>query len=167
LDANGPIGVGRTPGSFTDGFIIDGRHPKGPSFVGTQGAPMAGTPFVYGNAGPPRGYAWYDSGHRIAFYGQGCCAWHEVALAAGAPPPPVPVADRDLSNVATEHGIKLGMSVTQVEAIYGKSTPYRVRGFPTFSAISYVHTIDKNCVQGQIFAFDRNALVFIHFYDGC
>src|ERR1700685_172127 len=47
-----------------------------------------GTSFSHGDAGPPRGSVVYDPVHRIAFFGEGCCSYFSVVLAADVTPPP-------------------------------------------------------------------------------
>jgi hypothetical protein len=71
--------------------------------------PDGGTFFVYGAAGPPRGTIYYDPAHRIAFFAQGCCAWHETVLTETKTPPPVRVRETDLRRVHTKAGVTLGM----------------------------------------------------------
>jgi hypothetical protein len=137
---------------FTDGFL---SYPQG------------GTPFVYGESGPPRGTAVYDYTHAIAFYSQGCCAWHETVLAARVKAPPMRVADRNLRYVHTVHGIALGDTFKHVEALYGSAVPQSIPREPGMTLLSYVHMTGKTCGQFQNFAFLRNRLVYIELLNGC
>ncbi len=71
---------------FDDGFVYEGRIPRGKGWAQMQGAPADGTFFVYGMAGPPRGAVVYDRAAATVYYSQGCCAWHGTVLAASAGP---------------------------------------------------------------------------------
>lgn len=152
--------------SFLGGFVYEGRMPHPGSFAETQGAPMDGTPFVYGNAGPPKGTALYDPTHCIAFYGQGCCAWHEAVLAAGALAPPRAVRPARLDRLRTAHGLHLGMSLAAVMRIYGTERP-RPSSVRDVSMIAYRHIIKNTCEQDDTFGFYRGALIYIEFGDAC
>jgi hypothetical protein len=98
-----------------------------------QGAPGSGTPFTYGKAGPPRGFALYDTTHRIAFYGEGCCSWHSAVLAAGVEPPPLRVENRLLEAIHTARGLYLGMSIDQVRLRYGHARAAFLKDVPGVS----------------------------------
>jgi hypothetical protein len=157
---------------FTDGFIIDGRLPQGPSFAGTQGSPTAGTPFTYGKAGPPRGVALYDAQHRIALYGQGCCSWHSAVLAAGVEPPPLAVEDRSLIAIRTKRGLYLGMTTQQALRLYGNALPETARGVPGVVVRAYRHPIlfppySMPCQQDMDLGFYRDRLIYIGFTNAC
>lgn len=153
--------------SFVDGFVFDGRRPHGLSFVDRQGSPTTGTPFTYGKAGPPRGFALYDARHHIAFYGQGCCSWHSAVLAAGIKPPPVTVENRSLGGIRTARGLYLGMTAEQALRLYGNAKPEALRDVPGVVVRSYHHMIAYPCEQDVNLGFYRNQLIFIEFYNGC
>jgi len=157
-----------------DGFIYGNERPSSPSFLGMQG-PDDGSRFVYGTAGPPRGRAVYDRTHRIAFYQQGCCGWSDVVAAADAPAPPKLLLSRDLRNLSTVRGVRLGQTEAEVMATYGKSTPQPVPGhlgvsvlpyttWPPRKSVTYVHT---PCGQFQNFFFRNDRLVLIQLGNGC
>jgi hypothetical protein len=157
-----------------DGFVYGNERPSSPEFLGDQG-PDDGARFVYGTAGPPKGRAVYDSIHRIAFYQQGCCGWHDVVAAAGAPAPPKPLPSRELQNLATVRGVRLWETEAEVIATYGKSTPEPVprhRGvsvlsyttWPPRKSVTYVH---MPCGQFQNFFFRSDRLILIQFGNGC
>lgn len=152
---------------FVDSFIFNGMKPHSRGFAEMQGAPRGGTPFVYGKAGPPRGEVFYDARHHIAFYGEGCCAWHATVLAAGVGSPPLPVADADLEAVQTVHGLHLGMSVYAAMRVYPHATLVPVPVIAGMSAVAYRHQIAKTCEQDETLGFVADALVFIQIYNAC
>jgi hypothetical protein len=156
-----------------DGFVYEGHRLLAKGLLGFNG-PNDGTPFVYGNAGPPKGAAVYDYAHHIAFYGQGCCAWYEVVAAADAPKPPKRVVARDLRGLQTMRGIRLGMSAAAVLRIYGYVTPHQVKGHPGLRLLAYTtwHTaaaseINWTCGQGQNFVFRTGRLVWMQIANAC
>ncbi|HVA32827.1 MAG TPA: hypothetical protein VNG31_01690, partial [Candidatus Baltobacteraceae bacterium] len=85
---------------------------------------MGGTAFSFGSGEPQRGRVVYDSSHRIVLYYSGCCASRAYVLAADASPPPMPLRAADLSGVRTQRGITLGMTIDQVQHVYGPATAY-------------------------------------------
>jgi len=134
----------------------------------------SGTPFVFGSGEPQRGKGVYDPAHRIALYDAGCCAGRTYVLAAGVSPPPVPLQSADLSGVRTQRGAGLGMTIQQVEKIYGAATPYAVgTGANAATVLSYatfasdpVHS-EEPCGQYQSFAFRDAKAYAIEIYVGC
>jgi hypothetical protein len=88
-----------------------------------------------------KGYtqALYDPQHRLLAFCWHPDAWEEFALVADVPPPPFPVVHADLARVVTKHGIHLGSSVAQVEAVYGRSRLVRIKGRPP--ELSYLREI--------------------------
>ncbi len=155
-----------------DGFAYEGRA------LGLDGrfgeAPRDGTFFVYGNAGPPKGYVVYDPAHRIAFYGQGCCSWFDLVAAANVPPPPKPVVRRDLSALRTVRGVRLGMSPSDVMSVYGRArfTPLRTHrrmhllAYTTWPPATTLAT-HASCEQFENFYFRGGRLVLIQLGNGC
>ena len=155
-----------------DGFVYEGRT------LGLDGrfgeAPRDGTFFVYGNAGPPKGYVVYDPAHRIAFYGQGCCSWFDLVAAANAPPPPKRVVHRDLSGLRTVRGVSLGMSPAEVMSIYGRVKFAPLRAHPRMQLLAYTTwppvtklATGSGCGQFQNFYFRARRLVLIQLGNGC
>lgn len=152
----------------TDSFVYQGRAPERSRFYfGLGGGPQDGMAFVYGNAGPPKGRLVYDYGRGIAFYDQGCCAWHATVAAANVPPPPKRVRSRDLTSLHTLSGIALGDSIAKVRRIYGDAQPAPVPNHPGMQALWYHHMLSKSCGQFQGFAFERDRLVFIELEEAC
>jgi len=149
------------------------------SFRNTPGATEAsfaaytppGTRFVHGDAGPPRGTVVYDPVHRIAMYGEGCCSYYRVVLAAGVPPPPVRVATRDLRAVRTDLGIGLGASFAAVERIYGTASLQRLPAHPGLGFVVYENEAPRKppgpCVQDATFGLRNDRVTFIELYNGC
>lgn len=133
----------------------------------------SGTKFEYGPAGPVKGIAAYDPGHRLVLYSKGCCAWRGFALTAGAGAPPIAVAASDLSLVHTMRGVALGMSEAAVERIYGAARPHEAKRPPGATALSYTTmrgTPAKSpdaCGQYQSFTFKQDRLVSIELLAGC
>ena len=151
-----------------DAFRYEGESPQ-PSALVRGKPPLDGTFFSYGDAGPPKGRVVYDYAHRIAFYNQHCCSWGEV-VAALASPPPKRVVDRDLSTLRTIRGIRLGMSPSQVQAIYGRATRVAVPGHPGTVALAYTTVPRRSksqCGEFQNFYFHHGRLVMIQIADGC
>lgn len=139
-----------------------------------------GTFFVYGKAGPPRGHAVYDSAHRIAFYEQGCCSWHDVVAAADVGPPPTSVISRDLTRLRTIRGVHLGMSPAGVMSIYGRGKMRDVIAHLGITILAYttwppaagvvrrpVAVISGSCGQFENFYFRAKRLVLIQLGNAC
>ena len=152
--------------AFVDRFMYKPRkEPPGP-WLGIAGIPEDGTPFVYGTAGPPKGYAVYDYRRHIVFYQQGCCSWSDSVAAAGISPPPKRVVNRDLSQLHTEHGIRLGQTVAQVRAVYGFADLLPA-GDASQRYLAYFVPTGRNCGQYQNFVFKNNRLRAIVLSDAC
>jgi hypothetical protein len=157
----------------SDGFSYEGQRAPTPGAEGLEGA-KDGTFFVYGNAGPPKGQVVYDYAHHVAFYDQGCCSWHD-SVAAYAPPPPKRVVNRDLTQLHTVRGVRLGMSPEQVQRIYGKATLRNVRGYngvdvlpyTTFPPRDQANAIYTPCGQFENFFFQNDRLVLIQIGNWC
>jgi len=113
---------------------------------------MGGTAFSFGSGEPQRG--------RV--------------LAADASPPPMPLRAADLSGVRTQRGITLGMTIDQVQHVYGPATAYAPSNGPpgvrilTYSSFSSDPVRSSEaCGQYQVFAFRDRRLYFIEIYVGC
>jgi hypothetical protein len=143
--------------AFTDHFVSGGE----------PASPDDGTFFVYGSAGPPKGSVLYDDADSIAFYSQGCCAWHSIVLAAGLRRPPVHVQQRSLRNVRTARGIALGQTMDRVESVYGKTAVQTIAHNASLRMLSYYHSFGNTCGQFQNFGFVQNRLVYIELLSGC
>jgi len=159
--------------SRRDRFVYEGERPKTPQLFGFQG-PEDGTFFVYGNAGPPRGHVVYDYAHRLTFYDQGCCSWHDVVAAADVPSPPKGVVARNLISLHTIRGIRLGQTPSQVMHIYGKSALLAVPGYSKVRMLAYTTwppartlTTIHTCGQFENFFFHRDRLMLIQLGNGC
>ncbi len=157
----------------TDGFIDGFARQPSKELVGNFG-PADGTPFVYGSAGPPKGRAVYDLTHRIAFFDQGCCSWHDVVAAAEVPAPPKRVTTRDLRAIRTIRGIRLWQTKAEVTRIYGAATSQTVAGHRGVTVLAYTTWRPRNevksvppCGQFENFFFRRDRLVLIQLGDGC
>jgi hypothetical protein len=153
---------------FVDAFISDASADAG---LLEQGSPKAGTPFSYGKAGPPRGVAMYDAEHHVAFYGQGCCAWHSTVLAAGVQAPPISVENRPLTGIRTTRGLYLGMTTQQALAIYGPAPTAPVKDVPGVVTRSYRHAMpppaSPTCEQDMTLGFLGDRLVYIELSNAC
>jgi hypothetical protein len=163
IEARDPL---RTPTAIFDGF----RRTPGTTQQSFWAYAPAATSFVHGAAGPPRGTVVYDRRHGIAFYGEGCCSYFEIVLAAGVPPPPLAVADRSLSHVRTDAGVQIGDSPARVMRVYGNAPLYHVPLHAGTSLLEYENAHPAKpgpCVQRQTFAFKNGRLVFIRLYNGC
>ena len=91
-------------------------------------------------------------------------------LAAHVSPPPIRVADKDLSRVHTIRGIRLGQTIREIESIDGVSTQHTVKGYDDMVMLSYFHKTvpgKSNCVEVQNFGFHNGRLVYIDFTQGC
>lgn len=156
-----------------DGFVYE-RKDRDPRRLGFQG-PDDGTFFVYAGAGPTKGHVVYDHAHRIAFYDQSCCSWHNVIAAAGVRPLPSKVVERDLSHLITVRGLHLGDSMTAVTRMYGHARPLPIVGHPAVVLLAYTTWPPYNsqrampgpCGQFENLVFRKNRLVYIQFGNGC
>lgn len=172
---------GQTAISIEDDYFICGTAPR-PSPTATRSFYFAGvgcpglknaTFFVYGEAGPPKGHILYDSSHGLTLFSEGCCAWGHVVLAIASGPPPKSVSSADLSNVTTMRGVKLGMTPSQVIAIYGVAKTHGVAGAPKATMLSYTNLKQKpshpgnKCGQFQNFVFRGGRLIYIELLAGC
>lgn len=101
--------------------------------------------------------------------GHGCCAWFSVALAANAAPPPVALADRNVTRVATDTGVRLGDSPASVMRIYGTTQLQRVAKHPEMRMLLYENSRPPKpiCIQRQEFGFTHDRLSFISIDDAC
>ena len=158
-----------------DAFVYKSERPwLSSGFLSFRG-PADGTSFVYGTAGPPRGLAVYDRAHRIAYYGQGCCAWTEAVAAADVPAPPKYVKASNLENLSTRRGIRLGQTEAQIWKIYGRTIRKPVRGHPGVGVLSYRASQpstgqaekNPNCEQLQNFFLRGNRLILIRLENAC
>jgi len=136
--------------------------------------PEDGTLFVYGSAGPPKGNVVYDPQHLLTFYEQGCCSWTEVVAAADVQAPPKHVVLRDLTQLSTVRGIRLGLSEVAVMRIYGWSKPLLLAKNPGVTVLAYTTWRPKKevrttppCGQFENFFFRRHRLILIQLGDGC
>ena len=155
-----------TPTTVFDGFARSPNTAK----RGFKADAPTGTFFVHGEAGPPRGTVVYDRAHKIVFSGQGCCTFFETTVASGLPAPPVSVADRNLTGLRTDSGIRIGDSPATVQRIYGTSTLLSVPAHPSVQLLLYENRHPKQpgpCVQRQSFGFDNGQLAYISFFNGC
>ncbi|MEA2785000.1 MAG: hypothetical protein QOF71_1104 [Candidatus Eremiobacteraeota bacterium] len=156
----------KTPTAVFDGFRGTPRTTQRPF----RSYAPAGTFFVFGSAGPPRGTIVYDSRHRTAFFGAGCCSYFTTVLVSGASPPPVTVAAAALTGTRTDAGIRLGDSPADVIRVYGNAPLQRVAEHPGMQLLEYENPHPKKpgpCVQQQTFAFRSGKLVLIRLYNGC
>jgi hypothetical protein len=142
------------------------------AFVGYAGPSSA-------NGGPADGAAYsfaigkdtwhvvYDPVHRLAYYGEGCCSYHREVLLRVRTAAPRGVPRRDLSTMRTERGIRLGMTVAQVERREGPAP--RTMG-PTGNgrtALAYWSRVGTQCSLERTFVFARDRLQAIHVIEGC
>jgi hypothetical protein len=155
--------------SHVEDRIIDPAGTGMDVFLGATTV-YGGTRFVYGTAGPPKGFAVYDPVHRIAYYDEGCCSWHDVVVASDVGPPPKKIATRSLTGLRTASGLRLGDSILAVERVYGSSRLRRVRGQPSRRTLSYVHSFRFGvnvCQDRMTFLFDRGRLAAMDFGKAC
>lgn len=166
--------AGATYVSQRDAFVYEGEPTESGDYLGFQG-PADGTFLVYGDAGPPKGRIVYDYAHRIAFYEQGCCSWHDV-VAGYAEKPPAAVVDRDLRPLKTVRGMHLGMTSAEVTFIDGPATEQRVPRYEGVYVLSYTtwppgsinaKVVHTPCGQFQNFYFRDDRLVLIQLGNGC
>lgn len=155
----------RTPTHVVDGFR---KTPQTSEWAFSAYAPV-GTSFAHGSAGPPRGSVVYDRAHRIAFFGEGCCSYFSVVVAASVAPPPVHVQARDLAQIETDSGLHLRDSPANVVRVYGAAPLQPVPGHPEMRMLLYENASPPQpmCTQREEFLFMRGRLSFIGIYDGC
>ncbi|HZX68032.1 MAG TPA: hypothetical protein VFE70_04060 [Candidatus Elarobacter sp.] len=165
VEADGGRSAPRTQTRIFDGFRKTAETTEWPF---SAYAPT-GTAFSYGDAGPPRGSIVYDRRNRVVFYGQGCCSWFSVVLAANVASPPVALADRNVSRIATDSGVHLGDSPASVMRVYGSAQLQRVSKHPEMQLLLYENSTPPKplCVQQQDFGFTHGRLSYIDVYDGC
>jgi len=151
--------------------IVDPAGTGEQRFLTMRGV-VGGSLFVYGDAGPPRGHAIYDPTRRIAFYDEGCCAWHHVALVSGASAPPKTIATRPLAGVHSTRGIRLGDPTAKVLAIFGAATPRSVSGAANEKTLTFERDIinpkpDSPCEETMTFLFARDRLTAMDYGVAC
>jgi hypothetical protein len=151
--------------------IVDPAGSGDQRFLTMRGV-VGGSRFVYGEAGPPRGHAIYDPVRRIAFYDEGCCAWHHVALVSGASAPPKAIAMRSLAGVRTARGLRLGDPSAKVLAIFGSAAPQSVPGHANEKTLTFERDIinpkpDSPCEETMTFLFLLDRLTAMDFGEAC
>lgn len=127
------------------------------------------TRFWYSAPGPPSIWAQYDARHRIVRYTNDCCGHEEEVVASGIGPPPHPVAAEDLRGVRTLHGARLGMTQTQIQALYGRVQPHRSTSGTPYDVLSYAHAVKgrPNCGEVQNFGLRAGRVVAIQIGRSC
>jgi len=137
---------------------------------------LAGTWFTYGNAGPPKGNAFYDYRHRFTYFQEGCCSWGREVLASGVSLPPKHLAARDLSHIRTKIGAHLGDSIGRIRKLYGAAPLLKATALPESGLLTYyvrypwpptTSTPSPSCGQTQNFAFEKRRLTYIELFRGC
>ena len=163
----------RAPRAHTSAIdaIVDPAGQGREAEFGQRGV-YGGTYFVYGEAGPPRGFVVYDPVHRLAYFEEGCCSWHHVVLIAHVPPPPKAVASRSLLRLHTERGIRLGVAPAFVYARYGNAPLRAARGTNDRRTLRYTRVLRSSgvfsaCFADTTFLFERDRLIGMDFYRGC
>jgi hypothetical protein len=127
---------------------------------------------VYGMAGPPRGSLVYDPVMRIALYDVGCCAWHDVVVAADVSPPPKRVVARSLVAIRTARGITLGAQPQLVRHVFGAAALSPVPGNSGEALLEYrepVHVPDgaSTCDESYAFLFKHGRLAAMDYGAAC
>jgi hypothetical protein len=151
--------------------IIDSAGSGPLTFLGMRGV-YRGTHFVYGSAGPPQGHAVYDPVHRIAYYDEGCCSWHELVIASNAKAPPKTIATRSLITLRTQSGIRLGDEPSLIEAVYGRAALRPVARALHQRTLSYYRVIRYSqvyspCGERTTFLFADGRLTAMNITDEC
>jgi hypothetical protein len=151
--------------------VVDPRGRGGPAFLGQRDV-LNGTWFVYGNAGPTKGSVVYDPVHHIAYYGEGCCAWHHVVIAANVQKPPKSVATRALTGLKTKRGIALGDPPSRIRSKYGAAPLLPIAGRTNEATLAYIRVIQppkpfSPCEEANTFLFERGRLVAMDFTNAC
>jgi len=150
-------------------------EPKDSLDYAGAGCPLVkdATAFEYGPAGT-KGNVVYDRAHSTVLYGKGCCLWRGFVLTANFRKPPQPITQADLSRVHTMRGVSLGMTVAQVEAIYGPAKAHPDRRTLSESVIVYTSlkgtpatANPATCGQFQSFFFQKGRLVSIELLTEC
>jgi hypothetical protein len=165
LGANDGPSVMRAPTHIVDGFRTT---VKTSARAFSAYAPI-GTSFSHGNAGPPRGSVVYDRSRHIAFFGEGCCSYFSVVLAAHVAPPPVSVEQRDLGQVATDSGVRLGDTPAKVMRVFGAAPLQPIPGRSDMQTLRYENSTPPKpmCTQRDTFGFTHGRLTVVEIYDGC
>jgi hypothetical protein len=151
--------------------IIDPAGSGPLTFLGLRGV-YRGTHFVYGSAGPPQGHAVYDPVHRIAYYDEGCCSWHELVIASNAKAPPKTIATRSLIALRTQSGIRLGDNPSVIESVYGPAALRPVARASHQRTLSYYRVIKYSkvyspCDERTTFLFSDGRLTAMNVTDEC
>jgi len=151
--------------------IVDPAGAGERGFLGQRDV-AKGTEFVYGMAGPPKGSVVYDPVHRIAYYAEGCCAWHHVVVASQVDAPPKHVVTRDLSGLKTRLGIGLGDRPLRIRGIYGPAQLRTVSGRSGEETLAYIRIIHfpkpySPCEEANTFLFAHGRLVALDFTAAC
>ena len=136
----------------------------GPSSA--NGGPADGAAYYF-LVGKDTWHVVYDPVHRMAYYGEGCCSYHREVLVRVHTTAPRSVPRRDLSTMRTARGMRLGMTVAQVERREGPAP--RTMG-PTGkgrTALAYWSRVGKQCSQERTFVFVHDRLQAIHVVEGC
>jgi hypothetical protein len=110
----------------------------------------------------------YDAVHRLAYYGEGCCAFGYGVLMRTTTAAPPSVPRRDLSRMRTVRGIRLGMNARQVQAREGPAPRALGPSRSGRTALVYTTTLGpRNCVEQRTFVFGRGRLEAIDVLRGC
>jgi hypothetical protein len=185
--------------SIHDYFVYDTQH-KRRTWLAPSG-PVDGTYFTYGVPGQ-RGHVVYDRRRRVAFFEQGCAtwlstiaakrghvadwwhtftfyqegclAWFSTVAAIDVSPPPRIVADRDLSKLHTNAGVRFGDSPAEVEKIYGARKLYSLYKHTGPAYLIYRAQLPQppppayvDCAVIYLFVFNKNRLTLIQMSGGC
>jgi hypothetical protein len=145
---------------------------RGPVAFGSLHGILGGTRFTYGTAGPPRGSVVYDPVTRSAMYDVGCCAWHDVVVAADVSPPPKRVIRRSLAAIHTSHEISLGIPPGAVRAVFGPAPLVAVPHHADEVLLAYRGTlaidgVSAQCDESYAFLFRRGRLALIDYGAAC
>jgi hypothetical protein len=139
---------------------------------GVFGRPPAGGPLdgaIYGfQVGSDKWRVVYDPVNHLAYYGESCCAYARDVLMRVTSAAPHRVPRRDLSEMGTARGIRLGMTTAQVKAREGPA-PRKTRAARSGrTALAYWSSLDgKTCVEERTFVFAHDRLQAIHVVEGC
>jgi hypothetical protein len=139
---------------------------------GSVGRPPAGGPLdgaIYGfRVGSDKWRVVYDPANHLAYYGESCCAFGRDVLMRVLTAAPHGVPRRDLSNMRTARGVRIGMTAAQVRAHEG-AAPRRIGAARNGrTALAYWSSLDgKTCVEERTFVFAHDRLQAIHVVEGC